>query len=296
MDQENYTKLLWWFEGVTSYYDDLVLYRVGIFSRDEYLTQVVKSLNQVYKFNGVNCQTLANSSLTSWIKYYRQDENSPNTIVSYYVKGSLVALCLDLILRSNSTVSLDQVMHELYLQWLANQNKGVAEDSLAFLIKQVSGVDVESFLNTAIETTQMLPYDKLLAEFGLELTIRPAQNHQDNGKFVTVDILIKEPQQFDLDLGARLEKQSLGYLVKNVFSGGSCAKAGIAAGDLIIAINNLKLINLEQQLAFYKAEDSVILSVFRQERLLNITLKLSPSIETIYELKLVDENLLANWL
>lgn len=294
LDQENYTKLLWWFEGVTSYYDDLVLYRTGIITQEQYLQLIVDALNNVYKFAGVKLQSLANSSLTSWIKYYRQDENSPNSIVSYYVKGSLVALCLDLLIRKNSDHSLDDVMLHLYKEWCTNPI-GVGENEIPHLIKAATGVDLNDFIHLATETVAEIPFAEIFAEYGLDLISLQAGSHQDSGKY-TKDKLEQSTSSFKADLGMKLEKQALGYLVKNVYKDGSGAKNGFAAGDLLIAINNVKLSNLERQLAFYSSGEVVKISLFRQEQLLEINLRLEASNIGLINLQLIDSEKLLNWL
>ncbi len=291
LQEENYTKLLWWFEGVTSYYDDLVLYRTGIINQDKYLNMIVENLNNVYKFAGVTKQSVANSSLTSWVKYYRQDENSPNSIVSYYVKGSLIALCLDLLIRANSKFSLDSVMLYLYKEWEANQT-GIAEGEFANIIRHVTGVDVSDFIIKATETTDMLPYQDVFAIFGLDLRTGFAKNHQQSSKFNIADNLTSNYG----DLGMKLEKHSLGYIVKNVYNDTSASKAGIAANDLLIALNNVKLTNVDKQLGFVKIGDKFTLSLFRQERLVNIDILLEPSSVNIFNLYLDNINKLTKWL
>lgn len=294
LDQENYTKLLWWFEGVTSYYDDLVLYRTGVITQEQYLQLIVDALNNVYKFAGVKLQSLANSSLTSWIKYYRQDENSPNSIVSYYVKGSLVALCLDLLIRKNSAYSLDDVMLHLYKEWCSNP-VGIGENEIPHLIKAATGVDLNDFIHLATETVAEIPFADIFAEYGLDLISLQADSHQDSGKY-TKDKLEQSNNSFKADLGMKLEKQALGYLVKNVYKDGSGGKNGFAAGDLLIAINRVKLSNLELQLAFYASGEVVKISLFRQEQLLEINLKLEASNVRLINLHLTDSKKLFNWL
>jgi len=292
--QENYTKLLWWFEGVTSYYDDLVLYRSGVITQEQYLQIIADNINNVYKFNGARIQSVANSSLTSWIKYYRQDENSPNSIASYYVKGSLVALCLDLMIREQSIYSLDDVMLYLYKEW-CNNPVGIGEDEIPSLIKAATGVDLTRFIYEATETTAELPFSHLFAAVGLELNQRRAKNHQDSGKYYTTTSN-KASVHPIIDLGVRIEKLSLGYLVKNVYSGGSGDKIGLAAGDIILAINQVKLSNFDQQISFYNSGNEVMLTLFRQERLINLSCVLEESVADIVDIGLVDRGLLSNWL
>lgn len=294
LDQENYTKLLWWFEGVTSYYDDLVLYRTGVITQEQYLQLIVDALNNVYKFAGVKVQSLANSSLTSWIKYYRQDENSPNSIVSYYVKGSLVALCLDLLIRKNSDHSLDNVMLHLYKEWCANP-VGVGEDEIPSLIKAATGVDLSNFIHLATETTADISFTEIFADYGLDLILRQATNHQDNGKYIK-DKVEPNNSTFKADLGVKLDKQALGYLVKNVYKDSSGEENGFAAGDLLIAINDVKLTNPERQLAFYKSGETIKITIFRQEQLLNLNVKLEASNIKLIDICLADTEKIAHWL
>ena len=114
--QENYTHQLWFFEGFTSYYDDLLLRRAGLIDDATYLRLLNKTINQVQQTPGRLVQTVAQSSFDAWVKYYRQDENTPNATVSYYTKGALVALCLDLTLRRDGHTTLDVVMRTLFLR------------------------------------------------------------------------------------------------------------------------------------------------------------------------------------
>ncbi|MDD3265660.1 MAG: PDZ domain-containing protein [Burkholderiales bacterium] len=295
LQEENYTKLLWWFEGVTSYYDDLVMYRSGVIDQKKYLGFIIDAINNVYKFDAVNKQSVANSSLTAWIKYYRQDENSPNSIVSYYVKGSLVAMCLDLLIRdnTNSKYSLDDVLRYMFTNWQKNP-VGVDEDEIPSIIKAATGIDLSDFIKLATETTDMLPLVDLLAKFGLHLNTQTANNYQDSGKYYTSLSDIKP--KVSLDLGMKLDKHSLGYIVKNVYANTPAEKSGIAANDLIIAINSTKLTNLERQINFIQDGEIVMLSLFRQESLLDIPIEITTSKTQKYNLILENQLNLGRWL
>ncbi|UGA36487.1 hypothetical protein JOS77_19310 [Chromobacterium haemolyticum] len=129
LNQEGYTRLLWAFEGITSYYDDLSLVRCGLIDEKRYLGLLAETISGVERGAGRLKQTLEQSSFEAWTKYYRQDENSPNSIVSYYTKGALAALALDLTIRRDSQgrQSLDDVMRALWRKWL-DDGKGLAED------------------------------------------------------------------------------------------------------------------------------------------------------------------------
>src|SRR5450830_1513942 len=134
--RENYTQLLWFFEGVTSYFDDLLLRRAGLIDDATYLKLLTKSINQVLQTPGHKLQSVAQASFDAWVKYYRQDENTPNATVSYYTKGSLGALCLDLTLRREGKTTLDAVMRAL---WLRCQAGPMTEADLASVLAELGG-------------------------------------------------------------------------------------------------------------------------------------------------------------
>src|SRR6267143_4529457 len=163
LDSENYTTLLWAFEGITSYYGDLFLVRSGLISRDAYLESVAKSVTSVLRSSGRKKQTVTESSFDAWIKYYRQDENAPNAVVSYYVKGSLVALCLDLLIRqvTGSRKSLDHVMRALWKRHVL-KGTGVEENGIERLAEEVTGLKLHRFFDQALRGTGDLPLEKFL--------------------------------------------------------------------------------------------------------------------------------------
>jgi predicted metalloprotease with PDZ domain len=206
----------------------------------------------------------------------------------------LVALCLDLLIRKNSAHSLDDVMLHLYKEWCANP-VGVGENEIPHLIKAATGIDLSDFIHLATETVADIPFAEIFAEYGLDLISLPAGSHQDSGKYIK-DKLEQSNSSFKADLGMKLEKQAHGYLVKNVYKGSSGEKSGFAAGDLLIAINRVKLSNLERQLAFYSSGEVVKISLFRQEQLLEINLKLEASNIGLINLYLADSKKLLNWL
>ncbi|MBP9118509.1 MAG: M61 family metallopeptidase, partial [Methyloversatilis sp.] len=175
LTRENYTRLLWAFEGVTSYYDDLALVRSGVITQDDYLKLLAKTVTQVMRGGGRFKQSLADSSFDAWIKYYRQDENAPNAIVSYYAKGALVALALDLTLRSKTrgAVSLDDVMRRLWLDH-GQTGVGVPEDGVRRVAEAVSGLKLKKFFSEATEGTDDLPLDDLLRAVGIDLSFDAA--------------------------------------------------------------------------------------------------------------------------
>ncbi|MBL8485102.1 MAG: M61 family metallopeptidase, partial [Rhodocyclaceae bacterium] len=171
-ERENYTRLLWLFEGFTSYYDDLALVRAGLITPAQYFELLGKTIAAVERGPGRTLQSVADSSFDAWIKYYRQDENAPNAIVSYYQQGALVALALDLELRSGRSarhVSLDDFMRLLWARY-GDGGEGVPETGVADLLRELSGRDWKGFFARHVDGTEPLPLVELFATAGLALT------------------------------------------------------------------------------------------------------------------------------
>ena len=204
---ENYTQLLWFFEGFTSYYDDLLLCRAGLVDGAGYLKLLNKTINQVLQTPGRLLQSVAQASFDAWVKYYRQDENTPNTTVSYYTKGALVALCLDLTLRLEGKTTLDEVMRGV---WARCQGGPMQEADLLAVLRQFSGRSFEKELAAWAHGTAELPLKTLLEKSGVTV-------HED-------------PAQWAQVLGLRVQEGN-GIVIKTVLRGGAAESAGFAAGD-----------------------------------------------------------------
>ncbi len=204
--QENYTELLWFFEGFTSYYDDLLLCRAGLVDHSQYLKLLNKTINQVLQTPGRRVHTVAQSSFEAWTKYYRTDENSPNLTVSYYTKGALVALCLDLSLRSEGH-SLDNMMRRLWQRCGAGP---MQESDVLAVLQELTGHSWQQALNAWVHSTQELPLQALLQAHGVKV-------HQD-------------PAQWTQRLGLRVT-ETQGIHVKTVLDDSAARAAGFAPGD-----------------------------------------------------------------
>ncbi len=294
LDKENYTKLLWWFEGVTSYYDDLILRKSGLIDDKRYLKLIIDNINNVYKYNGNKIQTLTSSSMTAWTKYYRQDENSPNAIVSYYVKGALVGMCLDLIIRDKTkSKSLDDVILGLYIKW-QHDGLGILEDQLSELINQYTGLDLSAEIHQFVDTCEELPFNDLLSKFGVNVQTINNQRNSDNG--TVIEDTRELPLTKKFDLGCKLVKDAFGYRVTNVYNNTLAWNIGLATNDIIIAIDNIKLSDFDKQIALYALGSEISLTLFRQERLISVNFKLvEPSLDIRF-LQIIDKDKLSNWL
>ena len=205
---ENYTELLWFFEGFTSYYDDLMLRRADLIDDTAYLQLVAKTINQVQQTPGRHVQSVAQASFDAWVKYYRMHENTPNATVSYYTKGSLVALCLDLTLRAEGHTTLDAVMREL---WTRCKGGPMREADLLRALKRLGKRSFDGEIAAWVHSTADLPLIDLLQGQGAKFTHDKAPLAQQ--------------------LGLRVAETGGSLLIKAVLRGGAGESAGMAAGD-----------------------------------------------------------------
>jgi predicted metalloprotease with PDZ domain len=286
LQTEVYTDLLWAFEGITSYYDELALLRCGLIETDSYLELLAQTMTRVERGPGRKRQSAAESSFNAWTRFYKQDENAANAIVSYYAKGSLIAACIDLKIRelTVSEKSLDDVMRRL---WQNHQDSGagVEPDTIQQLVSEIAGHDLTEFLQQLIYGTSELPLAELLDSFGIEVLLRNAASLQDKGGKTA------EGDLPGVDLGAALKDDAGGLLLQRVVEMGSAQTAGLSAGDLIIAIDGLKLnlAQLEKKLQLATAGDAWQVHAFRRDELHHFELHLQPAAANTFVLKLKDQ-------
>jgi len=276
LERENYTRLLWVFEGITSYYDDLALVRCGLISRKDYLELVSRAITDYLRTPGRHHQSLAESSFDAWIKYYRQDENAPNAIVSYYGKGSLVAVCLDLLIRerTHGAKSLDDVMRALWQRY-GRTGTGVEEQGIEPLAEEVTGVRLKRHLDAWVRSTAPLPLENLLASHGIDMELREAESSSDKGGKPASE---KKPR-LRAALGLRTRAEGKDAMVTHVLEDGAGQQAGLAAGDLIVALDGLRLGSggLDAALAARRAGSNLRIHAFRRDELLEFEVKLQPA-------------------
>ena len=267
LTRENHTSLLWAFEGFTSYYDDLALVRTGLISVDEYLGMIARTAQSVLRGAGRKKQSVAESSFDAWTKYYRQDENAPNSIVSYYTKGALVGLCLDLLLRRETAgrKSLDDVMRMLWRDFGA-RGVGVPEDGVEQAAYRVGGAAAKralgAFFRQAVYGTGDLPLRHSLAAAGVTLDM-------DAGTAAS--------------LGARTTAAPEGVKLTHVLDGGGAQQAGLSAGDIVIAVDGLKAgtAMIEKLLARKRKGAKVTVFAFRRDELIERDVVLTPAELTV---------------
>ncbi len=273
LSSEVHSELLWAFEGITSYYDELALARAGTITHDDYLDMLAPSLTRYYRNLGRHRQSVAESSFDAWTRFYKQDENASNAIVSYYNKGALVALGLDLRIRirSDDELGLDDLMRRLW-QHYGRPGKGLPERYIERELEALLGESQEDFFDEYIYGTTELPLADWFAAFGVALVLRPADSLQDMGKFRS-DFPI-EPAQARPVLGARLSEQAQLVRVDQVFTGGAAQRAGVSPGDLLVALDGERCTpaNVNELLRRRPVGDQAELSLFRRDRLRTVAL------------------------
>ena len=252
--RENHTPLLWFFEGFTSYYDDLLLLRAGLIDAPRYLRLVAKTIDTVAATPGREVQSVAEASFDAWTKYYRSDENTANATVSYYAKGSLVALALDLSLRKEGKGTLDDVMRRLWQKmWQKSRGGPIDEGDIAAAMKRIGGRSYAKEIAAWVHGTDELPLAALLDAAGVALTAEKAG--------------------YAAALGLRLAEGANGVQVKQVLSASVAMRAGVAAGDELLAVDGWRIRRLDEAQQWLEPGRDFELLLVRDQRLLRVTLQ-----------------------
>jgi predicted metalloprotease with PDZ domain len=300
LSAESHTELLWVFEGITSYYDDLALVRSGLITEKSYLELLGRTITRVLRGSGRFRQSVAESSFDAWTKFYKQDANAGNVIVSYYAKGSLIALALDLKLRSETEgrVSLDDVMRTCWERW-GETGEGMPEDGFEAVASEVSGIDLEDFFVASVRGTGDLPLRSLLSTHGVRYALRVSAGNGDKGGNRSTAAKARK-----VWLGATLKDVNGTAAFASVANDGPAEKAGIAPGDQAVALDGLRVTsaNLEKRLRACHEGDDLEFALFRDDELMTTTIRIEAAPEDTCYLELdedVDlpvENLRIRWL
>lgn len=288
LERETYTPLLWLFEGFTSYYDDLMLVRSGCITEAQYVELLAKTWNGVLRGSGRTKQSVADSSFDAWTKYYRQDENAPNAVVSYYTKGSLVALALDLTIRTRTggKRSLDDVMRALWRRYGRDfyapgaVQRGVTEADVLALIDEVSGLRLGTLVRALTEGTGEIQLAAMFKPMGIAAEVQKADRQAA--------------------LGIKTRTDDGWVRITHVLDGGAGQAAGLSAQDLLVAVDGLRVApgQLDKLLGRYRAGDSVPLHVFRRDELhvLPVTFAREPATQYRVTLEPGRHAMRARWL
>ncbi len=265
-EQENYTPSLWFSEGTTSYYDLLIPLRAGIYNTQVFLVNLSKEITRFLLTPGRKVQPLSESSFDAWIKLYRRDTNSDNSQISYYLKGELVSLLLDLLIRDRfqNQRSLDDVMRQMWEKF-GKTEIGFTPDQLKEVIESVADINLTDFFQNYLEETQELPFNEYLEPFGLKL--QSVNNNQIP------------------HTGMRVQSENGKEMIKFVAIDSPAQIAGISPEDELVALNGIRVTaeQLTERLKDYQANDMIQLSLFRQDILKTVRLQLAASEPSHYE-------------
>ncbi len=277
---EQYTEMLWFFEGFTDYYDNLMLCRAELISPAQYLKLLNKSIQQYIQTPGRHIHTVAQSSFEAWTKYYRPDSNTPNITVSYYTKGSLIALCIDLSLRQMG-LSLDKVMRAL---WQTNQGGPISEEDFLRVLQDISGKSWRKQLHQWVHTLEELPLSELLQQQGIDVQFEPSPLAQQ--------------------LGLRV-KEDHSVHIQTVFTDSAAQLAGFAAGDEWLGVEigkgktlqSWRLQRLDQLPLLLGKHKQCTAWVSRDGQLLRLSLQLPVTDPTpLWRLSIKDAGKVGRWL
>ncbi|UCH61704.1 MAG: M61 family metallopeptidase [Fidelibacterota bacterium] len=261
-DRENYTTLLWVVEGFTSYYDRLLLRRADLLTVEEYLDQLARSIKELESTPGRHQQTLQQASFDAWIKHYRPDENSPNTAISYYTKGSLVALALDLTIRAftDGERGLDDVFRLMWQDYLVARN-GYSHEDFRAACDSVAGRSLDDVFQY-VTTTAEMDWQSVLEPFGLML-VRGYMNPGDSTRAYYGFRTCEEDEQLK---------------ITRIDSNTPAARAGLSVHDELISIDNYRLLGAvaEQILASRSQDKAAALVVNRNGIMRTFTIRPTP--------------------
>ena len=247
LGRENYTEQLWIYEGFTSYYDELSLLRSGLISLEAYLDLFAQTLTRVQKSKGRLLQSLADSSYDAWTKFYQQDENAPNAIVSYYTKGALLAFVLDIEIRrvTSDRKSLDDVVKYI---WNNYQKSGTENNTVQQVVNDITGSDFSDFFDKYLYNTNDLPLDNAFAYIGINCKFTNKKDDASN-------------------FGITYKNENNKAVITQIFNDTSAHTSGLYVGDKIEAINdkNIDFKDLGKTINNFSSGEKLKFSIFRDE-------------------------------
>lgn len=223
-ENENYTHMLWLAEGCTSFYQEYILRRAGFHTPDAYLNLVASGITDVENQPGTRVQSVAESSWDAWIKGYRPNENSANTTISYYSKGSVLGTVLNLAILagSNGERNMDDLMRLLYNEYYKKQKRGFTDDEFRRAAKQVAGRKLDDFFTIGVNTAEPLNYNAYFEPVGLQL----------------VNVAAKTQDGF---LGAATTIANGRSTISSVRRGSAAYNDGLNVGDEIISVDDIRV-------------------------------------------------------
>lgn len=271
--KENYTKLLWVAEGFTDYYARLTLRRAGLITEQDFLKENAKAFQALQATPGRLVMSAEESSFDTWIKYYRQDENSINSQIDYYDKGAILGFLLDLEIRKQSkgAKSLDDVIRYLYAEFY-KKDRNYTPSDFQKACELTAGASLESFFTRYVRGREELDYNAALAAAGLRLDLTMAKD----------DSAAVEKAY----LGADLAEESERLIVKKVYAGAPAYEQGLNAGDQIVALNNMRASKefFDARVAEKRPGDLLTLTIFRADDMSTMLIKLGGRSNAVYRI------------
>ena len=278
-DKEVYSEMLWIAEGITSYYDDITLLRMGAYSKEEYLKIITSQMSRLENSPGKTVMSLAHSSLLAWVKAYLPNEERSNKTISYYNKGMIVAVLLDLEIRSTSNYSLDDVMLKLYANFYLKKNRGFTYDEFVDVCSSIAGRDMSIFLNEIVYSLNPINYD-IFMKFGLDLTIDKSYS--------------TKPWS-----GISTELNGNRIIVTNIISNSPGVESGLSVNDEIIALDDWRLkVKFEDYLSYYSIGERIKLVYSRDGKMQTTHLRLLSNPTINFNLSVAEQTnkKLLSWL
>lgn len=284
LQQPGYTRLLWVFEGFTAYYDDLHLVRAGVISREQFLDTLANNITKYLQTPGRLMQSVADASFDTWIKFYKPDENTPNVSISYYLKGSLIALCLDTKLRmlEAQNKSLDNIVQHFWARYMDGK-AGMEENAIEQWLEENQLPAVAEWLHRAVYSTEELPLVECFSALGIEMTTQSVSYDLGSAE-INKGIERKEIQHA---LGMRLEVQDHDIVVAHVLTNSSAMEGGVCARDILVTIDGVRVTKntYAHLLSRLKTGQTVQLCLFRDDILIPVLVQIRPSQAVAVKLK-----------
>ncbi len=271
-NKENYTSMLWVSEGFTAFYDNWIVRRAGFSTPEKYLDIIANEYSAQRNLPGDKVQSLAEASFDAWIKYYRRNENSNNSQVSYYDKGSIVASLLNIMIIEHSSAkqNLDDLMRWMYNEYYTKQNRGFSDEEFKKAAEKFCGQNLDEFYSKYINGTSAIPYESFLAKLGLKLTDLNANKNE-------------------LYLGVSSNVSNGKTIITGVAKGSPAYSAGLNVNDEIIAIDNYRVDDLTKILATKKAGDKLSITLSRDGILKTIEVTSVKNTQVKYKIEKVAE-------
>lgn len=282
-DQENYTTLLWVMEGFTSYYDELILRRAGYYTKEEMLAKIQSSVNYVEGSVGSRIQPVAHASFDAWIKAYRPTENSANTSMTYYSRGTILGAVFDAMIIANSKgkQGLDHFMKHLLQKFYIEMNRGFTEVEFKSELEKFVGKNLDDFFKNYIHGTEIIPYAEIFDKIGVS---------------------VKDVTTFKPSFGAAVREENGKIMVKSIRANSCAEDAGISVGDEIIGCNGFRVNQamLEGIMNGLNISETAELLVAREEKLFSVKVKMTnfrkPQFQFQQEISSKNESLFNYWL